>query len=141
MAEMLWDLRSLASIAVLLFLGGVFLPYVRRRLGGKPAATTPLTTPRVQGPGDGSGWRVSPFKEGKSYRVLKDFQAMRGAFRAGELLVYRSAGWSRYDGVTGFFFEPPSDAGTRVWDVRDEEDLSMGKQLFEEVGEHDRSDE
>ncbi|HEY7370768.1 MAG TPA: hypothetical protein VIF57_01225 [Polyangia bacterium] len=77
------------------------------------------------------GWRQSPFVVGKTYRVLRTFQAMRDAFTAGEILVYRSCGWSRYDGVTGYFFQAPHETLFRAWDVRDEEDLSVWTTLFE----------
>jgi len=88
---------------------------------------------RFQGPSAPRPWRRSPFKVGRSYRVLQTFQAMRDAFTAGEILVYRSQAYSLYDGVTGYFFDSPTDGRTRAWDVSDDEDLAAWKVLFEEV--------
>jgi hypothetical protein len=79
------------------------------------------------------GWRPSPFKVGRHYRVLHTFQAMRDAFTAGEILVYRSQGWSRYDETTAYYFQAPNDIRIRTWDVPDEDDLSIWKTHFEEL--------
>ena len=78
-------------------------------------------------------WRKAPFKVGSRYRVLRSFQALRDAFSAGEILVYKSEGYSRYDGATGYFFEAPDDPRTRAWDVGDDEDAAVWNTLFEEV--------
>ena|SRR5580765_331701 len=80
-----------------------------------------------------SSWRKSPFKVGSRYRVLRSFRGLRDSFSAGEVLVYKSQGYSRYDGATGYFFESPNDSTTRAWDVGDEEDLSVWSTIFEEV--------
>jgi hypothetical protein len=109
-------------IAVAVAVGVVFLVVglVINRL--QPSAYSAPTSPRK-----------SPFKVGRRYRVLRSFRAMRDAFSAGEILVFKSEGYSRYDEAAGYFFEALDDPRTRAWDVRDDEDLSIWKTLFEEV--------
>lgn len=61
-----------------------------------------------------------PFEFGVSLRVLRDFEAMRARFAADELLVCWQVAYSRYDGVTGYFFrthEAPD--AVRSYDVAD----------------------
>ena len=70
---------------------------------------------------------------GRRYRVVHDFTAMRDTFAAGEILIYRSQGWSRYDEMTGYFFQGPNDTKIRAWDVPDRDDLATWRDLFEEV--------
>jgi hypothetical protein len=74
----------------------------------------------------------SPFVAGKSYRVLCDFRAFRDTFRCGEWLVFHSEAYSRNDGMTGYFFTQEGVEGFRTWDVADDEDVSVAKDLFEE---------
>ncbi len=77
----------------------------------------------------------TPFTPGRHYRVRVDFKALRDSFAAGEVVVFDSQAWSRYDGITGCFFRQDGCEGLRVWDIADEEDVSVWKTLFEEVGE------
>jgi hypothetical protein len=58
------------------------------------------------------------FEVGKNYRVKKSFIALRDQFREGELLTYKESAYSRYDGITGYFFSDEKH-GTRSWDVYD----------------------
>ena len=89
--------------------------------------------PPEVGPTEWTGWRPSPFKVGKSYRVLQTFKTMRDSFTTGEILVYRSQGWSRYDGITGYFFQAPNDEKIRRWDLPDADDIAAWKKVFEEL--------
>ncbi|HTA29016.1 MAG TPA: hypothetical protein VK731_00950, partial [Candidatus Cybelea sp.] len=76
-------------------------------------------------------WRRCPFKIGARYRVRRDFKALRESFKADEVLTYHSDAWSRYDGITGYFFEQTSTTGMKVWDIDDGEDLEIWRELFE----------
>jgi len=80
-----------------------------------------------------TGWRTSPFRVGKTYQVRESFKALRDSFTGGEVLVYRSQNWSRYDGVTGYFFTAPNDDKIRRWDLPDADDIATWKTLFEEL--------
>ena len=74
-----------------------------------------------------------PFIKGASYRVRRDFKAFRDEFRAGEVLVFKSEAYSRYDGMTGYFFTAPDSEAYRSWDVSDEDEVSVWKDLFERL--------
>ncbi|MBN8418184.1 MAG: hypothetical protein J0L73_04650 [Verrucomicrobia bacterium] len=74
-----------------------------------------------------------PFKRGRAYRVRHSFAALRDSFTAGEVLIFDSSAWSRYDGITGFFFTQPRRQGGRVWDLADDADVESWRQLFEEM--------
>jgi hypothetical protein len=76
-------------------------------------------------------WRPSPFVVGRRYRVRRDFQSLRDAFRAGEVLTYVRDAYSRYDSYTGYFFSQPGASASRSWDIHDEEDLAVWRELFE----------
>jgi hypothetical protein len=78
-------------------------------------------------------WRESPFEVGRSYRVRKDFKCLRDSFRAGEVLVFVRAAYSRYDNYTGYFFSQPGAQPARVWDIHDDEELEIWRDLFEEI--------
>jgi hypothetical protein len=71
------------------------------------------------------------FEVGKLYRVRKSFTALRSEFRAGELLTYQASAYSRYDGITGYFFLADSQTA-RSWDVYDG-DTPNADELFEDV--------
>lgn len=71
-----------------------------------------------------------PFEVGRSYRVRKPFAAMRDEFCEGEVLKYTGSAYSRYDGITGYFFVDGKAAG-RSWDVRDEDSIDVAADLFE----------
>lgn len=78
-------------------------------------------------------WRMSPFMVGKRYRVRKDFTCLRDDFKAGEVLVFDSDAYSRYDGYTGYFFSQVGARRLRTWDIDDDDDLEVWRDLFEEV--------
>ena len=78
-------------------------------------------------------WRASPFIVGHRYRVRRNFRALRDVFKAGEILVYRRAAWSRYHGYTGHFFTSADHGREHVWDVVDEENADRWGELFAEV--------
>lgn len=78
-------------------------------------------------------WIVCPFKQGSAYRVRRDFTALRSSFTGGEILIFHSVAWSRYDGLLGFFFRHPGREGTWAWDIEDDADLEIWKELFEEM--------
>ncbi|HVX91578.1 MAG TPA: hypothetical protein VHC20_08315 [Candidatus Paceibacterota bacterium] len=100
---------------------GIFLVSGLRLLRSK-VATAPVT----------SAWRPCPFVVGKSYRCLKSFEGFRDVFSEGDLLTFVSTAHSRHDSMTGYFF---SDAGGRIrsWDIHDNDDLGVHRDLFEEV--------
>lgn len=77
-----------------------------------------------------------PFKVGKRYRVLKNFTALRDSFTEGDVLTFTSSAYSRYDGITGYFFSRERDNGIQWWDVSDEvNDKAAAKEFFEEIPE------
>lgn len=78
-------------------------------------------------------WPPCPFKPGRSYRVRKDFTALRDVFKEGEILVFARCAWSRYDGISGYFFSMPGQEGTRAWDIPDEQDSGIWKEFFQEM--------
>lgn len=78
---------------------------------------------------------MDPFTIGRSYRVLRSFGALRDSFTAGEVLTYDSKAWSRYDGITGYFFQQEGREDLRVWDLDDDADVMVWKELFEEIPE------
>lgn len=71
------------------------------------------------------------FQPGARYRVRTSFKALRSTFVEGEMLVYESSAWSRYDGITGYFFLC-EDGGSRSWDVYDDQP-SDWQALFERL--------
>ena len=76
-----------------------------------------------------------PFVKGRRYRVRQDFKALRSHFHAGDVLVFESRAWSRYDGITGYFFSREAGGGA-AWDVPDEDEgteLPKWRELFEEL--------
>lgn len=80
-------------------------------------------------------WRECPFIRGRRYRVRKSFAALRDSFTADEVLTFDSDAWSRYDGITGYFFRQPGSEKLRVWDIDDDADILIWKELFEELPE------
>lgn len=72
-----------------------------------------------------------PFVVGRRYRVLQSFTAMRDSFVKGDELVYESSAWSRYDGITGYFFRNQASGIMQWWDIYDHEPLSQWTELFE----------
>jgi len=78
-------------------------------------------------------WRQSPFVAGHRYRVRRDFKALRDSFLAGEELTYDRDAYSRYDGYTGYFFTQLGAGQLRSWDISDDDDLEVWRDLFEEI--------
>ncbi len=77
-------------------------------------------------------WRKCPFTVGTYYVVLCSFQALRDNFAEGEVLQFEADAWSRYDGITGYFFRQRSSEELRVWDISDNDDISQWNQFFSE---------
>lgn len=75
------------------------------------------------------------FVVGQRYRVRRDFKSLRDRFVEGECMTYHSTAWSRYDGITGYFFEQPDKDYLRVWDVPDDGPAPDWEELFELVAE------
>ena len=86
------------------------------------------TTPKEIRP-----WRTCPFRVGARYRVRGSFATLRASFIAGEILVFDSDAWSRYDGITGYSFSGAGVEGLRTWDISDDEDLEIWRLHFEEL--------
>lgn len=84
-------------------------------------------------PAAAESWPPCPFQAGHSYRVRRSFTALRDVFKEGEVLVFESCAWSRYDGITGYFFSKPGQVGTRAWDLPDELDFGSWREFFEEI--------
>lgn len=82
-------------------------------------------------------WRECPFTVGRRYRVRCSFAALRDAFTAGDILTFDSDAWSRYDGITGYFFRQQGRETLRVWDIDDDADISVWRELFEELPDSD----
>lgn len=74
-----------------------------------------------------------PFVPGRRYRVRHSFEAMRATFTAGDVLIFDRSAWSRYDGITGYFFRMPDREGIKSWDIYDDEDVKIWKKHFEEL--------
>ncbi len=72
-----------------------------------------------------------PFRKGARYRVKRSFTALRDIFEEGEEMTYDSTAWSRYDGITGYFFSQPGQERLRMWDIYDDESVEIWKDLFE----------
>ncbi|TDU31950.1 hypothetical protein DFR24_1334 [Panacagrimonas perspica] len=68
---------------------------------------------------------------GRYYRVRRSFDAMRDNFVEGELLIYESSAYSRYDGIAGYFFKQVDQVGSRWWDVPDDQPADLWLELFE----------
>jgi ankyrin repeat protein len=63
---------------------------------------------------------ASPFEFGVNLRVRGGFEALRDRFARGEVLVCWQVAWSRYDGVTGYFFrQHEAPDAVRAYDVAD----------------------
>ncbi len=78
-------------------------------------------------------WRECPFTRGRTYRVRQSFVALRDSFTAGDLLTFDSDAWSRYDGITGYFFRQADRDSFRVWDIEDDAEIQIWRELFEEL--------
>jgi hypothetical protein len=76
-------------------------------------------------------WRECPFTRDRRYRVRQTFTALRDCFTAGEVLTFDSDAWSRHDGITGYFFRQRDREALRVWDIDDDADMDIWKELFE----------
>ncbi|MDP9139520.1 MAG: hypothetical protein M3O62_01845 [Pseudomonadota bacterium] len=74
-----------------------------------------------------------PFRKGVRYRVKRSFTALRDIFEEGEEMTYDSTAWSRYDGITGYFFSQPGRDRLRMWDIHDDESVEIWKDLFEPI--------
>jgi hypothetical protein len=77
--------------------------------------------------------RQSPFTIGRSYRVRRDFQAVRNRFRAGEVLKFEGDAYGAESQTAAYFFSTPDAKPLRAWDVKDSEDLEKWLEIFEQV--------
>ena len=84
-------------------------------------------------PQETRSWRASPFAVGRSYRVRRDFKALRDTFAAGEVLVYESDAYSHYHGYTAYVFSQSGREQKRVWDIHDDDTVESWRELFDEV--------
>ena len=75
----------------------------------------------------------NPFVVGRRYRVVREIEALRDTFREGEILVFHSQAYSRYDGIMGYFFSQAGVRGLRSLDVADGEDVAAARARFEEL--------
>ena len=78
-------------------------------------------------------WRDCPFTRGRRYRVRQSFVALRDSFTTADILTFDSDAWSRRDGITGYFFHQPGRETLRVWDIDDDADILVWRELFEEL--------
>ncbi|MGE0377267.1 MAG: hypothetical protein AB7I48_13745 [Planctomycetaceae bacterium] len=78
-------------------------------------------------------WRECPFTRGRRYRVRQSFVAFRDSFTAGEVLTFDSDTWSRYDGITGYAFRQSGREMLSFWDIDDDADIQIWRELFEEL--------
>ncbi len=78
-------------------------------------------------------WRKPPFRRGRRYRVLQDFKPLYDEpFHAGDVLEYRYAATSIYDGMDGYFFIQADPVRTwRRWDLSTYDDQPVWTTLFE----------
>ena len=83
-------------------------------------------------PNEIAPWRESPFTPGIVYRVRNAFAANSSVFEAGELLTFVRDAWSRYDGMTGYFFHG-SQGYARRWDISDDDDIARWRNVFEPI--------
>lgn len=82
-------------------------------------------------PGEIPPWRECPFEPGRAYRVRRSFVALRDSFTAGEVLTFDSDAWSRYHGITGYFFRQSGGGSLRVWDLEDDADVQDWRLFFD----------
>jgi hypothetical protein len=86
--------------------------------------------------GDSAGIRPprqSPFIVGRQYRVRQDFKAVRDRFLAGQVLKFEGDAYGSSSRCSGYFFSLSGAEQLRVWDVRDDQDLDIWRELFEEI--------
>jgi hypothetical protein len=75
------------------------------------------------------------FRSGCEYSVKTTFEALRSSFAQGEVLIFTSDAYSRYDSCTGFFFYDPLTGEVKAWDVHDSErPEEMAPLYFELIG-------
>jgi hypothetical protein len=79
-------------------------------------------------------WRSELFREGRRYRVLKDWSGFGSSFRAGMVVTYKYCGYERYDNESLFMFWERKGLFRRknelVWRIRDEEDDAKAREHF-----------
>ena len=80
-------------------------------------------------------WRECPFTRGRRYRVRQSFAALRDSFTTGDIMTFDSDAWSRYHGITGYFFRQSGHETLRVWDIDDDADIQIWSDLFEELSD------
>ena len=80
-------------------------------------------------------WRPSPFVAGHRYRVRHDFKALNDGFVAGEELTFIRDAYNRYDCYTVYLFSQPGTEQERSWDISDDEDLKVWRDIFKEICE------
>ncbi len=78
-------------------------------------------------------WRECPFIRGRRYRVRKSFEALRDSFLADEILTFDSDAWSRSDGITAYLFQQTGQEKLRVWDIDDDANILIWRELFDEL--------
>lgn len=77
-------------------------------------------------------WRKCSFKKGEKYKVNEHTHSLRDRFRKGEVLIFQTDIYSRYDGMTGYVFV--DEWGTqKVFDITDDEDFETANKLFTQI--------
>jgi len=83
-------------------------------------------------------WYPVPFEKDHAYVAISDIPGHLDRIEKGERLVYRSTGFSSYDGYIGFFFTDGSGRDRR-WDIYDEADpVAEARKVFDAANEDDR---
>jgi hypothetical protein len=76
-------------------------------------------------------WRPNPFKIGRTYRIKQDFRSIQFTFVSGQIVRFKSEGYSRYDSATIYAFEDTITGENFQWWLSDNEDESRWEELFE----------
>ncbi len=65
--------------------------------------------------------------------MRRNYKAFRDSFVEGEIVTYENDSYSAYHGYTGYIFGQVGTHQKRVWDIHDDDDLGIWRELFEEM--------
>ncbi len=79
-------------------------------------------------------WRKRLFKDGKKYRIIKDWSFFGSHFKTDDVVEFESCSYERYDSETLFRFKrADASRADLIWRLRDNEPDSMVNEYFYEV--------
>ena len=62
-----------------------------------------------------------------------DFKSVLDAFKKGEVIIFESADYSRYDSATIYTFQSDDTGDRKQWFLSDEQASDVWKTFFEEI--------